>query len=156
MQAFYGAALIDAYRNERNIECTGLFIDEALLPDCDIFQYEQYDKESYFVHLMQSLDDIRFPDVTYPIPSELIVPMGHEWFLAYDFTYLRNIHRQMNNDSLPPRARLKHLSAWHMICKRHKTLLDVLEENNFDPRSISDFDWAEPMRRFGTKDGFHG
>jgi hypothetical protein len=156
MQAFYGKALITSYEREKTIQCTGLFIDGALLPDCDIFHYKQYDGTSYFVHLMQSLDQTRYRDVTYPLPRILIDSGGAEWFLAYDFTYLRNIHGHMNSTSLDPRVRIKHASAWNMIRKRHKLLLDTLENNGFDPRSICEIDWSEAMRRVGTKDGFHG
>jgi hypothetical protein len=156
MQAFYGGALITAYQHEKNIDSTGLFIDRKLLPDCDIFQYEPYDDECCFVHLMQSLDHIRYQTADYPIPSDLIVPMGLEWFLAYDFTYLRNIHTHMNDTTMAPRIRAKYASAWGMIRRRHKGLLDTLESQSFDPRSVSDFDWTEPMSRVGTRKGFHG
>jgi hypothetical protein len=105
---------------------------------------------------MQSLDNIRFEGEGYPIPSDLIVPMGLEWFLAYDFTYLREIYSNMQNIDYPPRVRTKYLSAWQMIRTRHKALLDTLEKNDFDPRSVSAFDWTEPMKRVGTKRGFHG
>jgi hypothetical protein len=64
LQAFYGKALVAAYRREKTIDCTGLFIDAPILPDCTIFHYERYDAETYFIHLMQSLDQTRFKDVT--------------------------------------------------------------------------------------------
>jgi hypothetical protein len=56
MQAFYGAALISSYQREKNIDCTGLFLDAPLLSDCDIFFCEQYDQDTYFIHLMQALN----------------------------------------------------------------------------------------------------
>ena len=156
MQGFYGAALVEAYRREKEIQCTGLFIDDALLAECNIYHCEPYDENSHFVHLMQSLDTIRFPEAPFPVPPELIVAAGQEWYLAYDITYLRNVHRHLSNSRVNPRARLKHLAAWQMIRKRHKELLDTLEHNNFDPRSVSDFDWSEPMRRVGSADGCFG
>jgi hypothetical protein len=156
LEAFYGDSLIRAYTHEKEIQCTGLFIENELLKDCAIFHGTPYDEKCSFVHVMQSLDYIRFEDdPSFPLSPELIVPMGYEWFLAYDFTYLRNIHRSMNNMQLPPKVRVKYLSAWQMIGSRHKPLLDTLERNNFDPRSVSDFDWSEPMRRVGTPDGYH-
>jgi len=39
---------------------------------------------------------------------------------------------------------------------RTRSELDTLDNNAFDPRSISEIDWTEAMRRVGTKDGFHG
>src|SRR5262249_49649998 len=51
----------------------------------------RYDKDTYFIHLMQSLEPTRFPDVTYPLDPILIEPTGGHWPLAYDFRYLKNI-----------------------------------------------------------------
>jgi hypothetical protein len=157
MEAFYGEALVRAYRHEKTIESTGLFIDRSLLPDCDIFRCEPYDDDCCFVHLMQSLDELRcWASGDYPIPVDMIEATGAEWFLAYNIKYLANVYRHMNNVSLSPRTRTKHASAWHMIRRRHKALLDVLEANDFNPRCISELDWSEPMRRVGTPDGFFG
>jgi hypothetical protein len=105
MQAFYGAALISSYQREKNIDCTGLFLDAPLLSDCDIFFYEQYDQDTYFIHLMQTLNTLCFPEVDYPI--DLILVGEAKWDLAYDFRYLRNIHWHMNNPDLHPRVRGK-------------------------------------------------
>lgn len=156
MQGFYGGALVEAYQREKEIQCTGLFIDNELLDDCDVYHCELYDENSHFVHLMQSLDVIRFPGASPPIPAEIILAASQEWFLAYDFTYLRNVHRHMSDYKLHPRIRMKHLASWQMIRKRHKELLDTLEASCFDPRSVSDFDWSEPMRRVGTANGAYG
>jgi hypothetical protein len=155
LQAFYGAALIAAYRREKAIESTGLFMDSSLLPDCDIFRYEQYDKDTYFVHLMQSLDQTRFAHVTYPLNPILIEATGGHWSLAYDLCYLKNIHGHITNPVLDPRIRAKHAAAWNLIRRRHKPLLDTLESNNFEPRAISDFDWSEAIKRI-DEDGTHG
>jgi hypothetical protein len=156
IQAFYGETLVRTYRRQSEIQCSGLFVENDIAGDFDVFHADPYDSDCRFVHLMQSLDRVSFAGAEYPVPADLILPEGQEWFLAYDFTYLRNIYSHMNDINLPPRVRVKYGSAWQMIRKRHKVLLDVLEASNFNPRSISDFDWSEPMRRVGTSDGFHG
>jgi hypothetical protein len=143
------------HRREKAIDSTGLFIDSSLLPDCDIFHYEQYDKDTYFVHLMQSLDQTRFPNATYPLHPILIEDTDGQWSLAYDFRYLKNIHGHMNNPALGSRIRAKHAAAWNLIRRRHKPLLDTLESNDFEPRAICDFDWSEAIKRI-DEDGTHG
>jgi hypothetical protein len=147
IQSFYGEALVRSYQREREIQCCGLFIENDLLPDCDVFHTEPYDTKCHFVHLMQSLDSIRFPDVTYPIPPSLIVDTDLEWELAENIVYLRTIHHHMHDVSLPPRVRTKYAMTWQMIRNRHKTLLDTLELSKFDPNSICDFDWTKAMDR---------
>jgi hypothetical protein len=152
IEAFYGKTLVHSYCRQPQIECIGLFIETHLLDDCDIFFTEPYDTQCHFVHLMQSLDLIRFEGEGYPITPELIIPMGYEWELAYNFTYLKQIHRHMNDPGREPHVRVKYSSTWQMIRTRHKTLLDTLETNNFDPRSISDLDWTEAMSRVQMDD----
>jgi hypothetical protein len=154
MQAFYGAALIFSYRREKNIDCTGLFLDAPLLPDCDIFFYEQYDQNTYFIHLMQALNSLRFPEVDYPIDPILVGEA--KWDLAYDFRYLRNIHRHMNDPDLHPRIRSKHAAAWNLIRRRYQAILDTLEAQDFDPRSISVFDWSDATRHLDVAEGILG
>jgi hypothetical protein len=154
MQAFYGAALISSYQREKNIDCTGLFLDAPLLSDCDVFFYEQYDQDTYFIHLMQALNSLRFPEVDYPIDP---IPVGEaKWDLAYDFRYLRNIHRHMNNPDLHPRIRGKHAAAWNLIRRRYQPILGTLEAHDFDPRSISVFDWSEATQRLDEDDATLG
>src|SRR5439155_25627824 len=91
LQAFYGEALIEAYERETQIESTGLFIDNDILDDCDIFRYEKYDHSCSYVYLMQSLNGITFPDESsYPIDPILIFDVDGQWSLAHDFAYLKN------------------------------------------------------------------
>jgi hypothetical protein len=112
LEAFYGNALINAYEREKQIECTGLFIDNKLLADCDIFQYDKYDDACSYVHLMQKLYYITFPDnSTYPVDPIMVFEVDIAYRLAFDFAYLRNIHRHMNDPNLPPRVRTKHATA---------------------------------------------
>jgi hypothetical protein len=154
LQAFYGTALIDAYEHEKQIECTGLFIDNDLLEDCDIFHYAKYDEMCSYVYLMQSLNSITFPDAsTYPIDPIMVFEVDLSWSLAHDFAYLRNIHGHMNNVDLPPRVRTKHATAWNFIRRRHRRLVDTLEASNFDPNSICRGDWSEAVARVADGTG---
>jgi hypothetical protein len=154
LQAFYGEALIDAYERERRIECTGLFIDNDLLSDCNIFRYDKYDDACSYVHLMQSLGRITFPDnSTYPIDPILVFDTDESWSLAHDFAYLSNIYRHMNDTDLPPRVRTKHATAWNIIRQRHKRVLDTLEAHDFHPNSICEGEWSEAISRVSEGTG---
>jgi hypothetical protein len=84
----------------------------------------------------------------------LIGPKQGEIFLSYDIFYLKNIHKHMSNMDLPPRVRVKYLSAWQMIQKRHRPVLGLLEKRNFDPRAVCDMDWGPAFAKIGTEQGF--
>ena len=49
VDAFCGAALAGARRREREIQCTDLFIDDDVLPDCNVFLTTPYDPQCHFV-----------------------------------------------------------------------------------------------------------
>ncbi len=156
IEAFYGGALIRSYQREREIQCAGLFIENELVPYLQFFTSDQYDEHCHYVHLMQRLHEISFEENNYPIDENLITPLGLELFLAYDIAYLRNIHSHMQNMDLPPRVRVKYLSAWQMIQKQHRPLLNVLEHAQFDPRAVCDMDWDPAFARIGTPRGYFG
>ena len=156
ISAFYGQALVKTYNREKNIICMGLFIDKQIDEYSKIFKTTPYDKNCNFVHIMQTLGRISFNEAEYPFNPDIILDEGIENLHAYDFVYLRNIYRHMTDTNLDPRIRAKYLGTWQMLRTRSADLLDVFVRNNLDPRSISNFDWTEPLRRVGTPDGYHG
>jgi hypothetical protein len=155
IDAFYGPALIHAYKREREIQCTGLFVDNDLVPYLHWFHSAKYDDQCHFVHLVQTLDAISFDnEADYPLNADLVEPADSDVWAAYELTYLTNIHTLMHDMSLLPRARVKYLSTWQMIQTRHKALLNVLERTNFDPKAICDMNWAPSFSKIGTAQGF--
>ena len=154
IDAFFGAALIRAYTRERDIQCTGLFIDNDLVPYPGYFHSSQYDAHCHFVYLMQTLDNITFEQGDYPLDWNLVGPAGNDIWASYDITYLKNIHTHMHEMNRPPRVRVKYLSTWQMLQVRHRSLLDVLERSQFDPKAICDMDWGPVFAKIGTEEGF--
>ena len=91
IDAFFGAALIRAYTRERDIQCTGLFIDNDLVPYLGYFRSSQYDAHCHFVYLMQTLDNITYEQSDYPLDWNLVGPVGNDVWASYDVTYLKNV-----------------------------------------------------------------
>jgi hypothetical protein len=154
IEAFYGRALIHSYNREHKIQCAGLFIDNELVPYLGVFQSDKYDDSCHYVHLLGYLKDISSDQNVYPIDWGLISSGNVAESLSYEIVYLRNVFTHMSNMGLPPRVRVKYLSAWQMIQKRHRTLMDVLERSNFDPRALCNVDWGPIFAKVGTKEGF--
>jgi len=154
IEAFYGRALVQSYQRERDIQCTGLFIENELVSYIGEFESDQYDEHSHYVHLIAYLRQVRFEEGSYPLDWNLIGPNELEVFIPYDITYLKNVHTHMSDMDLPPRVRVKYLSTWQMIQKRYRPLLELLERANFDARAVCDTDWGPVFARIGTKDGY--
>ena len=153
IEAFYGRALIHSYKREQEIQCTGLFIDSELVPYLRMFESDKYDDSCHYVHLIEHLKGVSFEEDVYPVDRNIISSGNLAEFLAYDITYLKNIHAHMSDMGLLPRVRVKYLSAWQMIRKQHRTLLEVLERNNFDPRALCKVDWGPIFARVGSEQG---
>ena len=147
IEAFYGAALVKTYRQEKEIQGMGLFIDNDLVEHCDIYHTSKYSEKLSYVHLMQKLDHISFGPEAYPLPPEYLTATEHEYFNAPNLVYLRNLYRGMNNTSLNPYIRSKYLNTWHLIQSRHGALLNLLAQHNFDFSKISELDWDVPIQR---------
>jgi hypothetical protein len=153
---FYGEALIEAYQAEKRIQCMGLFINNTVVPYCDIFETRRFNRQAHFVYIMQSMGRFSFPRAAYPIDPFELEQTDAIWQVAYDIRYLQNIHKNKSDSNLEPRVRCKYETTWRMLQKQHPGFLGALEEAGFDPKAIAVCDWSEPLRRVGTKDGFHG
>jgi hypothetical protein len=153
IEAFYGRALVQSYYREREIQCAGLFIENDLVPYIGGFESDKYDEHSHYVHLIEYLRQLPFAEGSAPIDPNSVRLIGLDG-LSYDIAYLQNVHTHMCNMAMSPRVRVKYLSAWQMIQKRHRALLNVLERSNFDPHSICDMDWKQVFKKIGTSDGF--
>ena len=153
---FYGEALVEAYRAEKTIQCIGLFMSSAVVPYSDIFKTSRFNRTCHFVYMMQSLLRHSAPQKNYPIDPNALVSTDEIWLLAYDIRYLEDIHRRMNDSQLERRVRKKYEATWRMLLKKHKGFMTALEGRGFDPKAISDCDWAESLGRVGTARGFFG
>jgi hypothetical protein len=153
---FYGQALIEAYRSEKEIQAMGLFMSNAVATYSDIFKTARFNRTCWFVYIMQSLLRYSARKQDYPLDPASIVDTDAIWLLAYDIRYLQTIHRHKSDMALPPRVRKKYETTWKLLLKKHAGLMSVLEESNFDPHAISPCDWSEPFARIGTSRGFFG
>lgn len=157
IDAYYGPALVECAKKEKQIKASGVFIANALTQHSDVFHTTPYDDDCHYVHVMQRLDNISWPDfdkTDYPLDPILIDGTDLDWLIAYDIVYIKNVYRHMSDDILDGTVREKYSNTWKMIYTRHAALLDTLESANFDPNAICVHDWAEPMRRVSSPDGF--
>lgn len=153
VEAYYGAALIDCYEREKQIKCTGVFLDSRLAAHSDIFHLSPYDDECHYVHVMQNLRMISAPYDSYPIDGYELSATGMEYWSAYELRYLHNVWLHMTDTSLSEPVRLKYRNTWRMISSRHEGLLRNLAEKNFVWDDVIEIDWSEPFERIGTDQG---
>jgi hypothetical protein len=153
---FYGSALIEAYKAEKAIQATGLFMNDRVVPYSDIFKAKRFNRNCHFVYFMQSLEHASFARKEYPIDPSLLLDTDEMWLIAYDIRYLQVTYAHKNDPVLSPRVRKKYETTWKFLRKRYGVFMAALEDSGFDPRGICRCDWTEALRRIGTPDGFFG
>jgi hypothetical protein len=153
---FYGDALVEAYRAEKRIQCTGLFMSKSVVPYSNIFETAYFNRQCNFVYIMQSLQRRSFSRKNYPLDPYDLVETDEIWLLAYDIRYLALIYHHKADPQLEGRIRKKYEATWRMLLKKHAGFMTALQAGGFEPSVISTCDWSEAMGRIGTKRGFFG
>lgn len=156
LEAYYGKALVECYEREKEIQCTGVFLDSRLARYSDVFATTPFNEHAHFVHVMQHLGDISAEYESYPMSGYYLEATGMEWWVAYLIRYLQNIHAHRTDMTLPDSVRRKYECAWQMISKRHDGLLRRLQESSFQAEKVIEMDWSEPFARIGTPEGAWG
>lgn len=148
VERFFGKALIKAYLSEKDIPCTGLFIDSSCQQYNNIFPVEKYNDEFSFVYLNQSLDTLLSGELgDIPIDGGILFQTDSQWNLAKDIIFLSSIYKLMRTH-LNPNVRQKFLMTWDYYSKRYGKITEILKNCDFDPKCISpNFDWREASRR---------
>lgn len=148
LQAFYGRALVSAYRRQQAIRCVGLFIDTPCLPHNAHFPTARYDQELHFVYLTSSLEKLHsvYQDHL-PVDRLTLEQTDELWGIGWDVTFLKEIHALMSQHP-SPEVRAKHQATWQFYRSRYPALLNSLEASGFDMSIICpEFDWHNVRKR---------
>jgi len=144
--------LIDSYRKEKGIGCTGLLIHSSCQRFNKIFPMSKYDDEVSFVYLNQSLERLNLVSQgLLPISPIYLEGADELWRIVWDVKLLENINRLMTQHG-DPRVRAKFQATWHLYEMRYRDLLHALEENDFNLESICPrYDWTRRLDQFAEE-----
>ncbi len=143
---YFGEALIEAYESEKDIKCTGLFIDK----DCpnDIFYQANYDSNYDFVFVIQGLNNLEDTyNGKFPIPDIVAEDTDELWFAGPEMLYLEDIYSKTNhpNDDV----KKKFQNTWNLYENRYTRTTAHLVKNNFDLTTVNPkFDWQKLYNRY--------
>jgi hypothetical protein len=150
---FYGPALIDAYKSEKQVKALGLFMDRRCTSRSDVFRTQPFNDRYEFVYLWQSFEEFEpngFHLFPYPDSSNF-AQMELQSRIAEDVLMISNIARNRNNPA--PDISMKHTNTWKLLYARYPKILDQLQETNFDPSVFcSKLDWTESMKQARESD----
>ena len=145
---FYGPALVDAYKSEKQVKALGLFMDRRCTSRSDVFHTKPFNDRYDFVYLWQSLQQFE-PHGSNPFPfpdASLFSDLDLHWTIAEEVLMLSNIARNRRNPDM--NISMKHENTWDVLRARYPKILDQLEGANFDPRVFCPkLDWTESIKR---------
>ncbi len=164
LEAFYGQALIDAYRAEKSIPSIGLFLDNKLRKFNLVFRWRIFSPQYDFIYLthhctslMPTSEESFFPsslsefnpfvDPEFPLPGLILTSTGSESLVYPEIIHFSEVYNQMNEHP-DPNVRVKHLAAWNMYCLGYPKLMRSLVDHEFAPEGLAELDWTEVKRRF--------
>lgn len=133
---FFGPALIEAHRAEKEIKAIGLFITKSIVEDCDIFKTASFNRDFDFVFITQSLEDAEhLYGGDYPMDRVFLEGTEFIDHLVPEVMYLQELHANMKNQ-LDEGVRTKYARSWGLLKERYPKTLRVLEANNFDGQAL--------------------
>ncbi len=159
LEAFFGPALVSAYRKERDIKCVGLFVDDCCLPLMIGFKTRPFGAGYSFVYMTLGFtdlypepEDIFFPGAPtgpppLPYPPSCIEGTDAEYNLIFEVRHLEEVHRHMREHPLSE-VRAKYLAAWSMYEQQYPELTRVLADAAFSLDALSPIDWSDAERHF--------
>lgn len=159
IKAFYGEALIDAYRKEKTIKGTGLYLDRRLEKYNQVYHTRPFSPCFHFVYLTHTLNGIireqqlwpkaprAITSDDYPIPSDYLTSQSLEFKVYPEVIHLQEIYGL--KDSHPnPDVRTKHLATWCMYKNAFPMLTEILVACHFNPSGIANMDWTSARLLF--------
>jgi hypothetical protein len=141
IEAYHGNALINAYNKEKDITGLWLYIDKKISKFNTIFASTPFDNDLDFVFLLQDIEGAKKMGIEdFPIDWQLIDP-----YFLYNFKEEVEILKTLKHNTenqVDSKIRAKYLQTYYLFKTRYKSLIEFLEQNNFQFQSISpDANW---------------
>ncbi len=137
IDAYYGLALIDTYKDESQLDGFGLYIDKKLNNDVVVFDKIEFNEKYDFVLLCQSL--ILLYESTngkLPINTEILFEADMFHRIDEDLRFLREIEYLKNNH---PNERIKgkYLTVYELYKSVTPDFFDKFEKEGFLPFTLN-------------------
>ncbi len=146
---FYGAALIEAYKREKDIQAIGLFISKELDKDNDIFRSRPFNDNFNFVYITQSLQRVeRDFQGNFPVDAWLFEDTDEIWHIVPEILVMKHIYSNANSGLAQP-IKQKYQTTWSFYEKEYPNTLGFLVANAFDVSKMSpNAGWNKVLERY--------
>jgi len=159
LEAYFGEALVEAYLEEKQLEGTGLYLNNCLRDFNRTFRFKKFSEKFDYIYLThwcsgitswlnRNVDEIDKPDFdAYPLHENHLEPHDLAYLVYAELVHFKDVYQKMNNHP-NPRIRSKFLTTWNMYCHAYPGLTRNLIKENFNPNGLSIHDWSDARKMF--------
>jgi len=148
LEAFFGQALIDSCRAEKELIGCGLFIDTRLLKENQIFPTWRHCDRYHYVFLTQDIQRAsEYGQSGFPFPGALLDSTTMTFPTYSQLLFLADIYRKAAEHP-EPRVRAKFQATWSFYQNQYPSLCDTLRQSDFDFNAVADADWKRAKKFF--------
>jgi hypothetical protein len=146
---FFGPALIDACKAEKELQAIGLFMHKSIVGDSDIFKTAHFSEHFDFVFITQSLDRVEnFYGGHFPIDQFTIEEMELIDHLVAELLHLEQLHHG-KYEYEKEKTRVKYANTLALFQTQYPKTLRFLEGVAFDWAAICpSAAWPKVLSRF--------
>ncbi len=92
IQAYYGLALIDAYKDEHTLEGFGLYVDKRISNEIIVFEKVTFTEKYEYILLCQSLKDLySYTDGVLPVEIDVLTETDSFYRIDEELRFFREI-----------------------------------------------------------------
>lgn len=137
IQAYYGLALIDTYRSEKELEGFGLFADKNISNEIVALEKVNFSEKFDFIILCQSLKSLYLmTDGILPIDINLLTDTDECYRIDEDLRFLREVKYQMSKHPKED-VKKKYRKVYDIYKNELPLFFEQFELNGFLPSTIS-------------------
>ena len=140
LEAFFGQALIDAYRQEKDLIGVGLFLDNRLLLENTIFPTQQHCDRYHYVFLTQDVTSANdYGKAGFPFSGAILDSTATNFPTYAQFVFLADVYANAMEHPVP-KVRAKFQATWVFYQVKFPDLCNVLQRSGFDLNAVADAD----------------
>ncbi|WCL50791.1 hypothetical protein [Leptospira sp. GIMC2001] len=157
--AYYGNALIDTHKNEKELKGIGLYLDKKLRIYNRFFRYFDIPGLYDFIYLTNNCCRL-FPyekklvknnyiddKGIYPLPEILISSTSAEYLLYPEFKHFKDIFDQIKKQR-NIEIRKKYIYTWELYKLAYPALIETLCKSKFNPKSVCKINWSKAKKLY--------
>ncbi|MBA4320697.1 MAG: hypothetical protein C0412_20070 [Flavobacterium sp.] len=137
IQAYYGIALIDAYKKEKQLEGFGLFVDKSISHKVVVFNKTKISEDFDFVILCQSLKNLySMTNGVLPTDIKVLTDTDDCYRIHEDLRFLREVNYLMKNHPVE-KVQEKYRKVYDIYKKEFPLFFKKFESEGFYPFTIN-------------------